>query len=863
MNAESNWRTQIHRLEPLNLPLLPCGAGKEHKGPIDPATGYGLNKWQQQRFTVPQILAMNGVVRCVGTRTGEGRLCLDFDGGTAIELSMAHGCNPQEVQTWQVHRTTDPDRLKVKFQLTLEQQQQLGEVATKAHTALPTNGGKGEALEVFHHPGKQVLVLGEHRSSGGEYFWPDGMGPEALAPIPQNWWELVVKIAAGELGINPAPAAKASRKTTSSSGWKALNSCPICTRDTTRWCTTRPDNGAINCRHGSTFSPLLRHGVLKVGDTITGANGVVYGYCGDGVESSGSSYSKFTVHTEREKQAAPRPLRALPGGKATKPQQPPQEAAPPAAAPHPAAKYRVLGWSTKLDGVWAQTGEDGIVALVPLSKAGLQRLGPIEHWQGQFPTRTGTDWDRAISSVRDLAVGRGTFTLDRIRGRGVWLDNDRVVWHLGDRIEVDGRLLRLTELQDSAFTYASLPALDINPEVAPLTDAEGAEILKLFNESKKFGDNGDGLLAAGHTVLGNVGGALEIRPGLQLTGPTQASKSTTQDTMITPLQGGLGLYTSGSTGKGVAQAMKGDALPAVLDESEQENARQREDHLHLLRLSFDGKVQLKGTPGGQPNSYTMRSMITLIGINASVTNPADRNRLVIIRPRKLEGADWTQFQLTRNKLITIEAGRRLIRRTVSNLPALLANIKTFTAVLSSQKGSDRTHQVLGCLLAGAHHLTSTAVVDANAALAWLDAVGWSGLDDDALEACSADAEARACIDHLLAYSVQWKGSETGSITVLELLQIAKASPKATEATSALGRLGIKWDRTHQLVVANSCKAFTSSKWGNGNHRDHLLSLERAQPLSTAARFPGWKVSKGVSVPWEVADPPEESETKQA
>jgi putative DNA primase/helicase len=526
---------------------------------------------------------------------------------------------------------------------------------------------------------------------------------------------------------------------------------------------------------------------------------------------------------------------------------PPQ--APPAAAPLPEAPYRVLGWSTKLDSIWVQTGQAGIVGSVPLSKAGLQRIAPIGYWEALFPGRTGPGLGCAISNVRDAAEALGPFTPDRIRGRGVWLDRDRVIWHLGNRIEVDGHQLPLTELRDSAYTYASLPALDINPEVPQLTDAEGTAILELFTKRLKWGNDGDGLLVAGHTVLGNVGGALETRPGLQVTGGTQEGKSTLVNRIIKPLQADLGLWTSASTAAGIVQEMKGDTLPVVIDESEQENAKQREGHLHLLRLSFDGQRQLKGTPGGQSNSYTMRSMITLIGINASVPNAADRNRLVVIRPRKLtDPAAWAQLQLDRDKLITIEAGRRLIRRTVSNLTALLANIKTFTAVMSSQSGSDRTHQVLGSLLAGAHHLTSTAVLDADAALAWLDAVGWSGLDEDALEATSADAEAKACLDHLLAYTVHWKHSDTGSITVLELLTIAKANPGATEAISALGRLGIKWDRERGLVVANSCKVFTGSKWANGNHRDHLLSLDKAQAVPSAVWFPGMGSKKGVSLP---------------
>jgi len=62
-----DWRADLPRLAPLNLPLLPCGAGREQKGPINPATGYGLTGWSTARFSVDQIAAMNGVVRSVGT----------------------------------------------------------------------------------------------------------------------------------------------------------------------------------------------------------------------------------------------------------------------------------------------------------------------------------------------------------------------------------------------------------------------------------------------------------------------------------------------------------------------------------------------------------------------------------------------------------------------------------------------------------------------------------------------------------------------------------------------------------------------------------------------------------------------------
>jgi hypothetical protein len=543
---------------------------------------------------------------------------------------------------------------------------------------------------------------------------------------------------------------------------------------------------------------------------------------------------------------------------------------PPSPAPLPEAPFRILGWSTKMDAIWVQTGKTGTVASIPPTKNGLQRIAPLPYWETLYPGRNGPGWDAAISSICEQAHDlRQTFTPDRIRGRGVWLDNNRVVWHLGNRLEVDGQLLPLTALRDSGWTYASLPALEIDPSVAPLSDVEGSAILALIHNRMQWENAGDGLLTAGHAVLGNICGALDIRPGLQLTGSSGGGKSTTERTISRPLQGGLGVRPSGATEAGIRQRMQSDALPVVIDESEQESPKVREGHLKLLRLSFDGQEQIKGTAGGQALTYTMRSSITLIGINATVPNLADRNRLVVIRPRKMPSTQWTAFQLQRDALISVETGRRLIRRSVSNLKALVANIKTFQAVLAGQGLAGRSAEVYGSLLAGAHHLTSTAVLEPAQALAWLDSVGWTGLDEETEEAIASDAEGRACLEHLLGHSVPWKCSQTGSIAVLELLKIAQGLSQTmgednaselnkAEAVKALGRLGVKLDRelgvVVSMVVSKACTVFSSTRWANGAHHDRLLELKGAKPLASPVRFPQGRNARGVSLPIELLDP---------
>lgn len=321
-HVAADWRQELHRLTPLALPLLPCGAGEEKKGPIDPSTGYGLTGWTEAAFTVPQILAMNGVVRSVGTRTGSGLLALDIDGATALELCLAHGCDPQQARTWQVHRDTDPCRLKVLWRLTSEQQQELGELKTKAQTKEPTRADsgkvidKGEAVELFHQGGSQVLLLGQHVPSGGRYLWPDGCGPEALAPIPPAWWELVLAIAAGELGIKLQAANKVSpRSRSSSTGWRSVVPCPICRRDTTGYCSRNTSSGTIRCFHGNTFSPELSHGGLAKGQKVQGADGVVYGFARSATQRNGDVFSTFVVHKEPRRSSSRRKEPAPPAAK--------------------------------------------------------------------------------------------------------------------------------------------------------------------------------------------------------------------------------------------------------------------------------------------------------------------------------------------------------------------------------------------------------------------------------------------------------------------------------------------------------------------------------------------------------------------
>ena len=256
------WRQDLHRLQPFeaDLALLPIGWGTEHKGPM-------LEGWQHHGgYTVAQ-LQQHLQMRSVGARTGiltGPLLAFDFDGATSLAL----GLDTAEVSTWQVHRNTDPARLKVLFRPTLEQLTELpggAEFQGKTITAPKTYSGKGEALEVFFDGGRQVIVLGEHPSSGGTYYWPSYLGPEALTAPPERWWAHALQIAADCRQRLSSGSKPSSRR----HGTKRLDPCPICGRHGSLWCE-QTQQGLILCMPGSTFSAEAAHGPLRIGQVVDG-----------------------------------------------------------------------------------------------------------------------------------------------------------------------------------------------------------------------------------------------------------------------------------------------------------------------------------------------------------------------------------------------------------------------------------------------------------------------------------------------------------------------------------------------------------------------------------------------------------------
>jgi hypothetical protein len=155
--------------------------------------------------------------------------------------------------------------------------------------------------------------------------------------------------------------------------------------------------------------------------------------------------------------------------------------------------------------------------------------------------------------------------------------------------------------------------------------------------------------------------------------------------------------------------------------------------------------------------------------------------VVVVGRELLPQAQWAPVDQRLRKLLTPQTGARLLRRTVTHLPTLRANVATFRRVVEGQLSSGvaaRVGDTYGALLAGAHLLTSTALMNDVGALDWLDSIDWSAaaaMGDAGAEEQDATAESRQCFHHLLKHEEPWRSdSGTGRLSIRELIDLAPA-----------------------------------------------------------------------------------------
>jgi putative DNA primase/helicase len=416
-----------------------------------------------------------------------------------------------------------------------------------------------------------------------------------------------------------------------------------------------------------------------------------------------------------------------------------------------------------------------------MTRASLLAMVPnLKWWQDRFGEFKNVD--TALPRMVDASYRVGIYSPNKIRGRGVWYDQGRIVIHAGDRLIVDGVDVALGDL-DTEFIYEIGESFNFSTD-NPLPDDKAKVLLKitrLLNWER--GVNAE--LLAGWCVIAPICGALGWRPHLWLTGSAGSGKSWVFRWLVRRLLGETALDVQGSTTEaGLRQSLGSDAMPVVFDEIESQDAKSNarvQETLELARsASADdtGRI-IKGSASHAAKEFQIRSCFAFSSITVGIDKSSDRRRvsvLSLVQPedKEMKKKRWEELQTIYASTITDGFITGLHARTIKNLPVILANSKTFNDAVTKVLGTQAMGDQIGPMLAGAYSLQSCHLISMQDAEDYVNKQDWT-----------EEAESESLKDELelLSNLLQWhiRVDGWGERQVAELVEYAAGLKRASSA----------------------------------------------------------------------------------
>jgi hypothetical protein len=191
--------------------------------------------------------------------------------------------------------------------------------------------------------------------------------------------------------------------------------------------------------------------------------------------------------------------------------------------------------------------------------AGQYLLGLAESgfWRNRFPGGKpgSTNYMAAGETLIKACRRAGPFDPLRVRGRGIWLERDKVIVNLGQTIE------------SAKFLYLCFEAVSLDDGAPDFDAARLRDHLALYN----WRNSQDADLVFGWLAMAPICGALTWRPHAFVYGPARSGK-TTIHTVASVVLSPLAISADGqSTEAGIRQALGPDSLPVLLDEFESDH----------------------------------------------------------------------------------------------------------------------------------------------------------------------------------------------------------------------------------------------------------------------------------------------------
>lgn len=393
--------------------------------------------------------------------------------------------------------------------------------------------------------------------------------------------------------------------------------------------------------------------------------------------------------------------------------------------------FRILGYNETTFYYMAHDSSQ-ITELSPASHTAqnLLMLANLEYWQSQYEgARSSFNVLMAANALMQQAKYVGLFNANKVRGRGAWIDNGRVIIHEGEEALVDGVRTELHKIKSNYIYHADYKFNMLKG--ADATDEDSGKLLDICNrlgwERKISGE-----LLAGWIAISAVCGALKWRPHIWITGPAGAGKSTIMDSIIHKIIGDIAVKVDGSTTEAAIRGtIRRDARPVIFDEAENEDKKSEtrmDAVIALMRAGSSGGEISKGSSNHKVHNFTVRSCFCLASINTAIKHAADESRLTKLTLIKNNAPNaqktFRELEIDIVRWIDDDFSSRMINRSINNINVLLENAKTFSEAASIVMASRRIGDQIGTLLAGAHLCKTIKVVTYQEAYDIVKNINW-------------------------------------------------------------------------------------------------------------------------------------------
>ena len=476
----------------------------------------------------------------------------------------------------------------------------------------------------------------------------------------------------------------------------------------------------------------------------------------------------------------------------------------------------------------------------------------------------GFDQAEASRAMIEECARRGIFDpAGRMRGRGAHRhEANGLIIHYGDKLlasrhKADGAISGWQWHDAGLFdrhVYQAAPAVPRpwHEEVDTVPAEKLLGLLQRWNWRRPLMDP---VFLLGWIAAAMVGGALDWRPNIWITGGRGTGKSSINgdDQVIHQLLGDALFRTANASAAAIRQTLQNSTVPVIFDEIEasEDNRRVREV-IELARISSSGGKAHRGSQDHNAKEFTLASCFMFSSILIPPLPAQDRSRLGILElePFKV-GAEppvLANYNLP-------ELGRKLQRRMVDGWPLLMETRAKFQAALSMAGHDARACMQFGTLMACAYRLLNDGVPGDEDVDAWVS----KSRPDRMAEISEAESEEASCLAHILTSPVQARGGDEREALsswvaaavagLVKPLDVYADDPGAEKYDKRLQQLGLKlvnasWKPEQRDV---SGKVVRSGSWGTS-----IASKDEPIYLAVAGKhraldgvFQGTKWSGGV------------------